>query len=103
MRNIRDKLAPDLVHLLQLSDIVEKHDRTGHFIVSSLDWNGADFDVPLAVRLRIGHAQLASRCLTGFQRFSNQLIQRCVADSFNQRNVYGWIAQTRIVSEKSDS
>ena len=93
MRNIRDKLAPDLVNMLQLSDIVEKHDRTGHLIVSSLYWNGADFDVPLIVHLRMGHAQLASRCLTGFQGFSNQLIKRCVADDLNQRNVDGWIAK----------
>ena len=74
MRNIRDKLAPDLVQLLQRGDIVEKHDRPGHFIASFLNWNGADFDMSLAMSSRIGYAQLASHRLAGLQCSRNQLI-----------------------------
>ena len=93
MRNIRDKFAPDLVQLLQLGDIVEKHHRAGRFIVSVLDWNGADFDMPLAMGSRIGYAQLGSHRLARLQCFRNQLIQRCVTDGLDQRNSHHWIAQ----------
>ena len=86
MRHICDKVSPDLVKLLQLSDIVEKNDCPGHFILSVLDWDGADFDMPLAVGSRIGQTQLASRRFPSEQRFRNHLIQRGMTDGFNQRN-----------------
>src|SRR5206468_7906042 len=74
-------------------DIVEKNDCTSHFIVTVLDWDGADVDMSLAAGSRIGQTQLASHRFSGEHRFRNQLIERGVTDGFNQRNADCRIAQ----------
>ena len=56
MRNIGNKVAPDLIELFQFGNIVKQHYRAACCVGALLDWDSADFDAALGVGLRIAQA-----------------------------------------------
>src|SRR6266536_855556 len=79
VRDISDKIPPDLIHLLQFGNVMEQNEHTGDLACLVPCRDGVEFD------LRTIQSQLAANWATMIESIINYPVERRVAHNLQQR------------------